>query len=62
MTFVDPIQLQQVLLNLIVNAIDAINAGGSGEREIRITSSQARGCDVAVVVADTGVGIDPGHR
>lgn len=55
--FADQVQLQQVLINLVVNAIDAINIGASDEREIRITSISERGRDVAVTVSDTGVGI-----
>jgi signal transduction histidine kinase len=56
----DPGQLQQVLLNLLVNAVDATPAGG------RITVSagaQARDgrAGVALTVADTGPGIDPEH-
>jgi PAS domain S-box-containing protein len=52
----EAIQLQQVLLNLIVNAIEA-TAGGSGNREIvLLTETSPRG-EASVAVRDSGVGI-----
>jgi PAS domain S-box-containing protein len=58
----DPTQLHQVLLNLCVNARDAMPRGG----EIRITVQRraSAGSDtakIAIDVADTGSGIDPEH-
>ncbi len=52
----DPIQLQQVLLNLIMNAIDAM-AAREGSRLLRLTSEVHDGAGVMVSVADTGPGI-----
>jgi signal transduction histidine kinase len=54
----DRIQLQQVLLNLIKNAIDAMKASG-GPRTLRLWSDVIDGGDVVVSVADTGPGIRP---
>jgi C4-dicarboxylate-specific signal transduction histidine kinase len=52
----DRIQLQQVLLNLIGNAIDAM-AVEAGPRVLSVSSEVRDGDDVVVSVADTGAGI-----
>jgi PAS domain S-box-containing protein len=54
----DRIQLEQVVLNLILNAAEAMQGveGGAGELKIR-TSASALG-EVEVTVWDTGVGMD----
>ena len=53
----DQIQLQQVLLNLITNAIDSM-AAKDGARVLRVRSEVHDGGGVIVSVADTGTGID----
>ena len=53
----DTIQLQQVLLNLIVNAIEA-TAGGPGNREIVLLTETLPPAEASVAVRDSGVGID----
>jgi signal transduction histidine kinase len=54
----DPGQLQQVLLNLFVNAADAMKEKASARKVIGVTSStDDRGRLVRVVVTDTGTGI-----
>jgi two-component system sensor kinase FixL len=53
---VDPIQIQQVLLNLIRNAVEAVPAGGKGW--VRIAAKR-RGNDMHFTVSDNGSGIDP---
>jgi len=54
----DRVQLQQVLLNLTINAIQAMRDVGEGERELLIsTRSEADG--VCVEVRDSGPGIAP---
>jgi two-component system sensor kinase FixL len=54
----DRIQIQQVLINLIRNAIEAMD--GSGRREILI-SAQPAPEDMVEIVADSGHGIAPEH-
>jgi C4-dicarboxylate-specific signal transduction histidine kinase len=55
----DAVQLQQVIVNLVINAMEATSAEGEGAREILI-ASQNRGADeILVSVRDSGVGIDP---
>jgi signal transduction histidine kinase len=53
----DRIQLQQVLLNLITNAIDSM-AAKDGARVLCVRSEVRDGVGVIVSVADTGTGID----
>lgn len=52
----DRIQIQQVIINLLMNAVQAMM--GSHTRSIRITSS-IEASDVVISVADTGPGVDP---
>ena len=54
----DRVQLQQVILNLALNAIQAM-AGGEGLRELSITSAKAEPDGVIVTVKDTGPGVPP---
>src|SRR5262249_49662267 len=51
------VQLQQVLLNLVSNAIDAM-AGREEPRVLLIKSEPCRGDEVLISVADTGMGVD----
>jgi signal transduction histidine kinase len=53
----DPVQLQQVVLNLIINALDAISDADTGKREVSVSTVHA-GNQAEVRVADTGPGID----
>lgn len=55
----DRVQLQQVLLNLILNGIDAIGTASDHSRELLITTGTHGKSDVLISVRDTGVGIDP---
>ncbi|MCC7325654.1 MAG: PAS domain-containing protein [Burkholderiales bacterium] len=55
--FGDRIQLQQVLLNLVMNACDAMT--GVDRREIRIVARAVEGLAVEFAVCDTGVGVPP---
>jgi PAS domain S-box-containing protein len=56
----DRIQLQQVLLNLILNAAEAMNSVEEGARELVISTEQDH-ADALVAVRDCGPGIDPAH-
>jgi signal transduction histidine kinase len=56
------VQLQQVILNLIMNAIEAMTAVTGRERCLTITSSLDPPTSVTMTVADTGTGIDPAYR
>ena len=55
----DRIQLQQVVINLIINAIDAMKVVGDRPRELVIRSQLYENEKVLVAVQDTGVGIEP---
>jgi signal transduction histidine kinase len=55
----DRVQLQQVLLNLIINAIEAMRDVDQGERELLI-SSRSEPDGVSVEVRDSGPGFAPG--
>jgi len=55
----DRVQLQQVLLNLIINAAEAMSANKDRLRLLTILSEEVQPSAVRVSVKDTGVGIDP---
>jgi signal transduction histidine kinase len=55
----DAVQLQQVVLNLIVNAVEAISEADSSEREVSVTTNLSD--DIAEIsISDTGPGIAAG--
>jgi C4-dicarboxylate-specific signal transduction histidine kinase len=54
----DRVQLQQVLLNLIVNAVEAMSGASDGTRELLVSSRVDAG-GVLVGVRDTGPGLAP---
>ena len=55
----DRVQLQQVLLNLVMNGIEAMATVTDRPRELLIRSHPHEDAQVRVAVQDTGVGIDP---
>ena len=52
----DPVQLQQVLLNLVVNSCEAIDAATVGPRAILIETTSNVGY-LSIAVRDTGIGV-----
>ena len=55
----DRVQLQQVILNLIVNAVEAMSGASDGTRELLISSRKANLGGVLVEVRDSGPGLAP---
>jgi len=56
----DRVQLQQVIVNLILNAVEAMSSIDVGTRELSIRTEQAQ-TGVLVAVGDSGPGIDAGN-
>jgi signal transduction histidine kinase len=54
----DRVQLQQVILNLVINGLEASAKNKNGERELSISSSHDDSKAVTVAVRDTGEGLD----
>jgi len=54
----DRVQLQQVVLNLVVNAMDAMSETADRPRELVITA-RAENDEIVVRVEDSGIGLDP---
>jgi signal transduction histidine kinase len=54
------VQLQLVVLNLILNAVEAMESVEPGARELSISTAQNGVNSVLVAVRDSGPGIDPG--
>jgi signal transduction histidine kinase len=54
----DRVQLQQVILNLIINGLEAIAKSQNGTRELIVRSDQDDADNVRVAVSDSGEGVD----
>jgi len=57
----DRIQLQQVILNLIINAIEAMSALSNGPRRLLVSSAKDESNRVLLTVRDSGTGLDPAN-
>lgn len=58
----DPVQIQQVLINLVVNAFDTMRDTPVSKRKVEITTQKNTNGTVRVSVRDYGVGISPETR
>jgi two-component system sensor kinase FixL len=58
----DRLQMEQVLLNLIRNSLEALAEAPRGTRAIRISAHRDSGERVEIAIADTGSGIAPHVR
>jgi C4-dicarboxylate-specific signal transduction histidine kinase len=56
----DRVQLQQVLMNLMINGIDAMR-GADGTRELAINSQRGENKQLTISISDTGVGLPAGQ-
>jgi signal transduction histidine kinase len=53
----DPVQLQQVLLNLVMNAMDAMASTPTAQRAITVGTQVHQGREIQILVEDSGTGI-----
>jgi PAS domain S-box-containing protein len=58
----DRVELQQVLLNLIINAVEAMTDTNEGPRDVLIRSAKTEAEEVLVSVRDSGPGMAPAIR
>jgi signal transduction histidine kinase len=59
LVFADRIQLQQVILNLIMNAVEAMSEMSDGRRQLLIRTDTDESESIVVAVQDSGPGVKP---
>ena len=55
----DTVQIQQVILNLLINALDALKDQALGSRHILLSTRDAANNGVSFSITDSGPGLDP---
>lgn len=58
----DRVQMQQVLMNLVFNACEAMSEKPREQRSVTIVTRSTAGGEIAIAVADQGPGIPPGKE
>jgi predicted ATPase/signal transduction histidine kinase len=59
LVFGDRVQLQQVVMNLILNGVEAMRTIAEDERNLVIRTERGEGDEVRVALQDSGIGLDP---
>ena len=54
----DRVQLQQVVMNLILNGVEAMRTVAKDERNLLIRTERCEGDEVRVALQDSGIGLD----
>jgi signal transduction histidine kinase len=55
----DPVQLQQIVVNLMSNAIDAVSRKPEGQRRVSGRTRRMNGKEAEISITDSGPGIEP---
>jgi PAS domain S-box-containing protein len=55
----DRVELQQVIMNLIINAVEAMSGASKGPRELLVMTERGAEGGVLVTIKDSGPGVDP---
>jgi signal transduction histidine kinase len=55
----DRVQVQQVIFNLVTNALEAAGTGGTGPRQVQVETAREGAGEVRVTVRDSGLGLGP---
>jgi PAS domain S-box-containing protein len=61
LVMIEQTQMQQVLLNLIMNALDAMNSVMDRKRVLAVKSARCSSNRVLITIQDSGTGIEPKH-